>query len=93
MVGDCVLFLLLDSFNQKGSLNTHQRSHTGEQPFECNVCHKRFSHKGNLTTHVRSHTGEQPYGCEYCDKRFNQKANLNIHLRKHTGKYGGEKVL
>uniref|UniRef100_A0A182VV42 C2H2-type domain-containing protein n=1 Tax=Anopheles minimus TaxID=112268 RepID=A0A182VV42_9DIPT len=59
--------------------------HTGETPFQCSYCQKKFTRKEHLTNHVRLHTGETPFQCSYCQKKFTRKEHLTYHVRLHTG--------
>ena len=74
-----------ESFTTKNSLEIHFRKHTGENPFKCPDCGKRFPYKSILTRHSRKHTGEKPFQCKKCSKRFVCNFSLQNHLRRHAG--------
>lgn len=50
---DCV-----KSFKRYEHLKRHNLMHTGERPYACQICEKRFSRSDNLSQHIKIHSRE-----------------------------------
>ncbi|KAF9926130.1 zinc-finger protein [Mortierella alpina] len=74
-------------FGQRQKAMRHIQTHTGDKPFQCQVCQKRFSEANIMAQHMRTHTGEKPFRCDEpgCGRQFSISGALTIHRRVHTG--------
>lgn len=53
------------SFHTMFAMKRHNKKHTGEKPFACNYCQRKFGEKSTLKRHERMHTGEKLICCIY----------------------------
>lgn len=73
-------------FNKACYLTQHNKTfHSGDKPFKCPRCGKRFSCETQFQEHSSKHAGEKPYKCDLCPKQFNHKTDLRRHMCLHTG--------
>ncbi|XP_062991136.1 zinc finger and BTB domain-containing protein 41 [Elgaria multicarinata webbii] len=75
------------TFDRAGKFESHARVHTGEKPFECDICHQRYSTKSNLTVHRKNHNNEiefhkKEHKCPYCNKLHATKKTLIKHVKR-----------
>merc|ERR1711963_584142 len=68
-------------FDRIGHCLKHERTHTGETPYDCDFCDRKFRQLGNKRRHIKEmHIGDKLYVCDKCGKKF---ARLD-HLRRHS---------
>ncbi|XP_072375813.1 uncharacterized protein zld [Diabrotica undecimpunctata] len=73
-------------FNKACYLTQHNKTfHSGDKPFKCSRCGKRFSCEVTYQEHLTKHAGDKPHKCELCPKQFNHKTDLRRHMCLHTG--------
>lgn len=74
-------------FVRETQLKIHLRKHTGEMPYLCVICNKKFSTRQGQESHLKICAKEDPpYICAECDRGFYTEHKLKLHLLVHSGK-------
>ena len=53
--------------------------YSGEKPFACPHCNKKFGDQSNYRTHLRRHEAKRPYRCDVCDRGFERLYEVRRH--------------
>ena len=72
------------SCHNKGALKNHEVIHTGQKPYECMDCDKKFAWKQDLAEHgKRVHEKLKPFKCTICEKMYSVKGDLTKHIKSN----------
>lgn len=58
---------------------------SGEKPFQCEFCERRFANSSDRKKHSQVHTASKPYDCKAvgCTKSYTHPSSLRKHMKVH----------
>lgn len=63
---------------------THDKDHTANNKYMCEVCGKVLASTGSLSLHKARYCNIGIYKCDLCDKTFRYKRHLKSHKQDHS---------